>query len=225
MSSLYQRSIYQSMRNLSARVFETLRTVRPGLPADTAVLADLLLANENRLAQRFRALLNGRIDALRIRCHGDFHLGQVLFTGSDFVILDFEGEPARSLSERRLKRSPLRDVAGMLRSFDYAAQGALLDFTREGVIRAEDAPRLAPWARLWREWVSSAFLRTYLRGVADTRLVPESREQLESLLDVLLLEKAVYELGYELDNRPDWAAIPLRSILELLGLGTAGDTA
>ena len=225
MTTLYQRSIYQSMRNLAARVLEPLRSVRPSLDGDVAALADRLLAHEDRLALHFRALLGERIDALRIRCHGDYHLGQVLFTGSDFVILDFEGEPARSLSERRLKRSALRDVAGMLRSFDYAAQGGLLDLTREGVVRAEDAPRLTPWSDLWREWMSSAFLRTYLRTVEGSRLVPESRPQLEMLLDVLLLEKAVYELGYELNNRPDWAAIPLRSVLELLGLGTTGDTA
>jgi maltose alpha-D-glucosyltransferase/alpha-amylase len=217
-TTLYQRSTYQSMRNLTARVVETLRLARPGLPEDTAALADRLLARQDALGERFRALLGGRIDAARIRVHGDYHLGQVLFTGSDFVIIDFEGEPARSLGERRLKRSPLRDVAGMLRSFDYAAQGSLLRFTAEGTVRPEDAPRLAPWALLWRQWVASAFLRAYLHAMEPAGLVPRSRAQLETLLDVLLLEKAIYELGYELNSRPDWAAIPLRSILELLEL-------
>jgi len=215
-TTLYQRSTYQSMRNLTARVLETLRLARPGLPDATGVLADRLLARQDALGERFRALLGGRIDAARIRVHGDYHLGQVLFTGSDFVIVDFEGEPARSLGERRLKRSPLRDVAGMLRSFDYAAKGSLLHFTAEGTVRPEDAPRLESWASLWRQWVASAFLRAYLHGVESAGLVPRNREQLETLLDVLLLEKATYELGYELNSRPDWAAIPLRSILELL---------
>jgi maltose alpha-D-glucosyltransferase/alpha-amylase len=197
-------------------VLESLRASRPRLPADAAADAARLLAEEGRLGERFRRLLGGRIDALRIRCHGDYHLGQVLFTGSDFVIIDFEGEPARPLGERRVKRSPLRDVAGMLRSFDYAARGSLMTFAREGAMRAQDVPALLPWARVWRGWVASSFLRAYLRSVEGSSLVPGQRSQLATLLGVLLLEKAVYELGYELDNRPDWVRIPLHSILELL---------
>ncbi|TFG94665.1 MAG: alpha-amylase, partial [Myxococcales bacterium] len=223
MSTLYQRSVYQSMRNLSARVLESLRVTRPQLSGETGELSDRLLATEAHLLERFRVLLGTRIDSVRIRCHGDYHLGQVLFTGNDFVILDFEGEPARSLGERRLKRSPLRDVAGMLRSFDYAAQGSLIDLTREGSIRAEDAPRLEPWARVWRQWMGSIFLRSYLRTVEGSELVPRNPGQLAGLLDVLMLEKAVYELGYELNNRPDWAIIPLRSILELLRAEPTGE--
>jgi maltose alpha-D-glucosyltransferase/alpha-amylase len=215
-TTLYQRSLYQSLRNLAARVLETLREVRPSLAGETAVLADRLLERQDQLGAGLRSIIGERIDAPRIRCHGDYHLGQVLHTGNDFVIIDFEGEPVRSLGERRLKRSPLRDVAGMLRSFDYAARGSLLRFTAEGVVRPEDAPRLAPWSRAWRLWTSSAFLRSYLHGVEGAELVPRSRPQLETLLDVLLLEKAVYELGYELGSRPDWAIIPLHSILELI---------
>jgi maltose alpha-D-glucosyltransferase/alpha-amylase len=222
MSTLYQRSLYQSMRNLTARVFESLRATRSRLEGEGGELSDRLLAGEAALLERFRGILGTRIDSVRIRCHGDFHLGQVLFTGNDFVILDFEGEPARSLSERRLKRSPLRDVAGMLRSFAYAAQGSLINLTREGSIRAEDAPRLQPWARLWRQWMGSVFLRSYLRTVEGSELVPRIPAQLAGLLDVLMLEKAVYELGYELNNRPDWAVIPLRSIVELLGEDPTG---
>jgi maltose alpha-D-glucosyltransferase/alpha-amylase len=222
MSTLYQRSLYQSMRNLTARVLESLRATRPALAGEGGELADRLLAGEAALLERFRGILGARIDSVRIRCHGDYHLGQVLFTGNDFVILDFEGEPARSLGERRLKRSPLGDVAGMLRSFDYAAQGSLIDLTREGSIRTEDAPRLEPWARLWRQWMGSVFLRSYLRTVEGSELVPRMPTQLAGLLDVLMLEKAVYELGYELNSRPDWAVIPLRSILELLGEDPTG---
>jgi maltose alpha-D-glucosyltransferase/alpha-amylase len=215
-STLYQRSLYQSMRNLSARVLDTLRAVRDTLPAEAAEDASRLIDGQDHLGERFRGVLGERIDALRIRCHGDFHLGQVLFTGSDFVIIDFEGEPARPLGERRLKRSPLADVAGMLRSFDYAARGSLLDFAREGTIRAEDVSALEPWSAVWRSWVSSSFLRAYLRAVEGTGLVPTDRRQLETLLDVLLLEKAIYELGYELNNRPSWVTVPLRSILTLI---------
>ncbi len=222
-STLYQRSLYQSMRNLSARTLDTMRAARDGLPDEIAEDALRLLDAEDRLGERFRGVLGERIDALRIRCHGDFHLGQVLFTGSDFVIIDFEGEPARPLGERRLKRSPLADVAGMLRSFDYAARGSLIDFARDGTIRAEDVPALEPWSELWRIWVSSSFLRAYLRAVEGTNLVPADRRELETLLDVFLLEKAVYELNYELNNRPSRVTIPLRSILVLIDPARRGD--
>ncbi len=213
----YQRSLYQSMRNLAGRTLEALRTAIATLPADVAGDAARLLASADRLGACFRTLLGTRIDAMRIRTHGDYHLGQVLYTGSDFTIIDFEGEPARSLEERRIKRSPLRDVAGMLRSFDYAARGSLRSFTRTGVIRSEDAPRLVPWSILWRDWMGSAFLRSYLRAVEPAGLVPQEREPLERLLRVLLLEKATYELRYELDHRPEWTSIPLGGLLDLIG--------
>jgi maltose alpha-D-glucosyltransferase/alpha-amylase len=218
-STLYQRSLYQSMRNLSARAFETLRERIGTLPEEVAGEAERLLLLEDRVLARFHAVLGARIEAARIRCHGDYHLGQVLFTGNDFVIIDFEGEPARSLGERRLKRSPLRDVAGMLRSFDYASQGSLKAFVTEGSLRAEDAPRLRPWSRFWRQWVSSAFLRAYLRTLQRSTLLPRNPGQLEALLGALVLEKAVYEVIYELNSRPDWAGIPLRSILDLIDPG------
>lgn len=215
-SRLHQRSVFQSLRTLTARVLELLRASVGGLPEAEVEDARRLLGEEARLAERVRRLLGGPIDALRIRCHGDYHLGQVLLTGNDFVIVDFEGEPARSLGERRLKRSPLRDVAGMLRSFDYAARGSLRTLAGEGVLRGEDVPALLPWARVWRGWVASSFLRSYLRSVEGSGLVPGDRSALGTLLDALVLEKAVYELGYELDHRPDWAGIPLRGVLELL---------
>jgi maltose alpha-D-glucosyltransferase/alpha-amylase len=153
---------------------------------------------------------------MRIRCHGDLHLGQVLRTGNDFVITDFEGEPARSLAERRLKRSPLRDVAGMLRSFDYAAHSALESLRARGVAAREHADQLERWAGLWSRWMSSAFLRAYLPDVAASGLLPRTREERKMVLGVLLLEKCIYELGYELGSRPAWVGIPLRGILDLL---------
>jgi len=157
-------------------------------------------------------LIERKIAAVRLRCHGDFHLGQVLFTGKDFVIVDFEGEPARTLGERRIKRSPLRDVAGMLRSFDYAAIVGL----RTNGHRPDDVIALAPWTRLWNLWVSVAFLRRYLQIAGRGSFLAKSREDLKTLLDILALDKAVYELNYELNNRPDWVDVPLRGILELL---------
>ena len=144
--------------------------------------------------------------------HGDFHLGQVLFTGNDFVIIDFEGEPNRSIGDRRYKRSPLRDVAGMLRSFHYASAVALTG----GRTRPEDVATLAPWAHAWHRWVGAAFLTAYLARSAGAPYMPTSERDLEILLDFYLVEKCAYELGYEMSMRPDWVAIPLAGLNDLL---------
>ena len=212
----YQRGLYQSLRNLTASVFRLLNERIRSLPAVVQADARTLAAGEDRVLAAFHAILGRTIQAVRIRCHGDYHLGQVLYTGKDFVIIDFEGEPARPLSERRLKRSPLTDVAGMLRSFDYAAHTVLYGAAGGEAIRPQDVPLLTPWARFWQQWVSSAFLRAYLQQVADGPLVPRAREELARLLNVLLLEKNVYELGYELNNRPEWVRVPLAGILRAL---------
>jgi maltose alpha-D-glucosyltransferase/alpha-amylase len=164
-----------------------------------------------------KRLLLAKLSGARIRNHGDYHLGQVLYTGEDFVILDFEGEPARPLSERRLKRSPLRDVAGMLRSLHYAAFAPLLK--QKAGSEAFDLATLEPWARFWVAWASVAFLKAYLAEIGDAAFMPRTRPELRTLLDTFLLEKAIYELGYELNNRPDWVRIPLQGIEDLLRLG------
>jgi maltose alpha-D-glucosyltransferase/alpha-amylase len=143
----------------------------------------------------------------------------VLYTGKDFVIIDFEGEPARALSERRLKRSPLRDIAGMIRSFHYAAHTAVLHQAPLVPHPEDDLPILAHWAQYWYIWVSVAFLRPYLSGVQRAGLLPEDPQQLKILLDAYLLEKAIYEVGYELNNRPDWVDVPLYGILQLIEAG------
>jgi maltose alpha-D-glucosyltransferase/alpha-amylase len=136
----------------------------------------------------------------------------VLYTGKDFVIIDFEGEPARPISQRRLKGSPLRDVAGMLRSFHYAA----ISMLKSGGLRPEDIPNLETWARLWHLWVSVAFLKAYVEVTAQAPFLPKTEEELKILLDLHLLEKAVYELAYELNNRPDWVGVPIQGILEMV---------
>ena len=174
--------------------------------------AERVLALEKDVFRRFQMLADTKITAMRIRCHGDYHLGQVLFTGKDFVIIDFEGEPARPISQRRLKGSPLRDVAGMLRSFHYAAVSKL----KSEALRPEDAPQLEWWSRFWHLWVSVAFLRPYFEAVGKAEFLPQSRNELKILLDLHLLEKAAYELAYELNNRPDWVNVPLQGILELI---------
>ena len=153
------------------------------------------------------------ITASRIRVHGDFHLGQVLWSEDDYYLLDFEGEPARPLAERRLKDSPMRDVAGMLRLFGYAAYAALVDCAAGR--RAEDA-RLEPWVRAWQFWASVAFLKGYLRAAGQAAFVPADPAQRQALLDLYLLDKAYYELNYELNNRPEWVRIPLQGIIDLI---------
>jgi maltose alpha-D-glucosyltransferase/alpha-amylase len=215
-TSLYQRSQYQSMRNGVQRSFDLLRARLAVLAEPAAAEARELLERESELLDVCRGIMGAPLEGRRIRCHGDYHLGQVLYTGNDFAIIDFEGEPARSLGERRLKRSPLRDVAGMLRSFDYAAHFPLYTAMPQAGLRPADAPHLEPWAGLWRHWVSAAFLGGYLPPVREAGLVPSEREPLELLLRVFLMEKSVYELAYELDNRPTWAPIPLRGVRALL---------
>ena len=135
------------------------------------------------------------------------------------MIFDFEGEPARPLSERRLKRSPLRDVAGMLRSFHYAAYAALFSGQAIGTIREEDLPSLEVWAQFWYLWVCVAFLKAYLPAGGRASILPREKDGLRALLDAYLLEKAIYELGYELNNRPDWLKIPLQGIQQQLETG------
>ena len=211
----YQRSVFHHMRSLTTLVLLLLRQRLEALPEDAGKEAMRVLGIEGDIIARFRIALKHKAAAMRTRCHGDYHLGQVLYTGRDFVIIDFEGEPARPLGERRLKRSPLSDVAGMIRSFDYAVHAALLG-QAPTVIRPEDLPILERWGRLWYVWVSAAFLNSYLAVVEESGLLPSSREELGALLDMYLLEKAVYELGYELNNRPDWVRVPLLGILQLV---------
>ena len=196
---LAARSVYQSIRTLAAQVMQQLRGQLRHLPDDAREEAEAVLALESRVQPRLRRLLQRPISARRIRVHGDYHLGQVLFTGGDFVIVDFEGEPARPLSERRLKRWALKDVAGMLNSFTYAAEAAEVDF-----------------GALWAERASEAFLEAYWDAAGSASFVPGTVEERDLLLGTMLIEKALYELHYELDNRPGWIRIPLRSLRRLL---------
>ncbi|HEY1479014.1 MAG TPA: maltose alpha-D-glucosyltransferase [Gaiellales bacterium] len=222
-----RRALYQSMRTMTRQVFTTLRRrgdAIPGIP---------LLEHEAEVLDRFKPLLEPALVDVRMRVHGDYHLGQVLWTGKDFVIIDFEGEPARTVSERRIKRSPLRDVAGMLRSFHYAAYAGLFAELGgpPGSARASigspvrrdatvddlaDAPVAERWARFWYAWSAAAFLRAYLEGARAAGFLPGSDADVSVLLDAHMLEKAAYELRYEANNRPDWVQIPARGIMQLL---------
>ena len=177
-------------------------------------MSGLVLSRRRLVAERLGRVGDLSSAGLRTRVHGDYHLGQVLRSRGDFVILDFEGEPARSLLERRAKQSPMKDVAGMLRSFSYAAYTGLMRMLTR---RPGDAERLEPWARLWEQSACSAFLRTYrlTMKAAGGLMVPVDMEAFEQLLEIYMLDKALYELMYELNNRPAWVRIPLAGILAL----------
>jgi maltose alpha-D-glucosyltransferase/alpha-amylase len=209
---MYQRSLYQAIRS------QTMTTMRRLGREQAGAEVEELLARQDELYTRFSVLTGDRISGQRIRVHGDYHLGQVLWTGRDFIIIDFEGEPARPLSERRIKRSPLRDVAGMLRSFDYASRTAMRSPWVED-LSAEAKASLGEWAHAWTRWVSATFLGHYFEVAGDSPLLPQTEDETRRMLHALLLDKAVYEIGYELDHRPEWLPVPVRGLLDLLDEG------
>ncbi len=217
-SALDQRSLYQAIRTAVRRNLDTAKRYAANLVEPHRSQIEALTARESEILERVRAMASPRIQSQRIRVHGDYHLGQVLWTGRDYVIIDFEGEPARPLGERRLKRSPLRDVAGMLRSYHYATHQARHELDERGVLgeTGATADTIERWLDYWYRWSAAAFLRGYLDVTGDTALVPASEERAGTLLEAFLIEKAVYELAYEMNNRPDWLAIPIAGINGIL---------
>ena len=206
--------IDQQVTSALVALERTLATSEQELPQETVKQAQDVLARRGGVKERLAELSGDPAQfGQRIRIHGDLHLGQLLRARTDFLFVDFEGEPARSLEERRRKQSPLRDVAGMLRSFSYAAQAAL---GRHIQRRSEHSSTLEPWATLWQRSVSAEFLRGYRDTMGDSPLLALG-EKAQVLLRALLLEKACYELAYELNKRPTWLYIPLAGVRELLG--------
>ena len=165
------------------------------------------------LDAKLRALSDIADGGARIRIHGDYHLGQVLWSEGDFYILDFEGEPAKPLEERRAKESALRDVAGMLRSFGYAAAVA-----SQSAVRTNPGaePLIDAWAAVWETWISAVFLQSYVATASGRGIIPDNSAELASLLDLFMLDKAFYELRYELNNRPEWVHAPLGAVARLV---------
>ncbi len=200
------------MREEASRAFATLEEGLPALPDEVLGMATLVLGRRRQILERMRISSQDRNYGQRIRIHGDYHLGQVLRVKADFVILDFEGEPARPLAERRTKASPLVDVAGMLRSFSYAANSVRITYTTR---LAEDISVLEPWARLWERAIATEFLRAYRATAGKAAVLPETPEEFQEVLGACTLQKALYELTYELNNRPAWVRIPLAGILSL----------
>ncbi|HZD23861.1 MAG TPA: phosphotransferase, partial [Acidimicrobiia bacterium] len=216
MSTLQQRSLYQAIRSTVRTSLSLLRRRRSKLETDHADMIDRVIAAEAELLDKLKAITSERIECDRIRIHGDFHLGQVLFTGNDFYIIDFEGEPQRPLSQRRLKRLALRDVAGMIRSYHYAVVRSMRQVAESG-IDEEDRTTLEQWGVSIHSLLAAAFLHGYRETVDGSGVVPQDPDHFRLLLDALIVEKAAYELEYELNNRPDWIEIPLQGILSILG--------
>jgi maltose alpha-D-glucosyltransferase/alpha-amylase len=218
-TKLYQRSLYQQMRNSVRRTLVMVRRAAKNLDDVARADAEKILSHEPTIVGRLERVARTPVSTVRIRCHGDYHLGQVLWTGKDFVIIDFEGEPARSLGERRLKRSAVSDLAGMLRSLQYASLTALDTVRERGLLEAADASeRLAIWGKRFERWTSASFLRGYLEQMDgdERKIIPADDDAFALLLDAWLIEKAMYEVRYELNNRPHWVHIPLRGVMEIL---------
>jgi maltose alpha-D-glucosyltransferase/alpha-amylase len=205
-----------NMRYDVVRVFKLLeQRVRIAEP-DLALSIKSLLLYRPKVVDLLDRLATINQELVKIRCHGDYHLGQILYSGGDFYILDFEGEPSKPLQQRVSKQTPLKDVAGMVRSFSYATYASLFLFTHN---RAEDLAAFLPWAKACEAWSSASFLKGYLAAMEGSNLVPTDRGEFFRALLPFMLDKAFYEIFYEVNNRPDWLRVPVNSVLEYLKAG------
>jgi maltose alpha-D-glucosyltransferase/alpha-amylase len=208
-------ALIKDLHDHAASVFDVLKEKVSTLPDELLEIAASVLSRRRRILQHFATFgtrESGSPLPQRIRIHGDYHLGQVLRVKTDFVILDFEGEPARPLAYRRSKQCALKDVAGMLRSFSYAAYATLINYTTR---HPEDLATLEPWARFWERSVAAEFLRAYRQAAQGADFLPADESDFQNLLDAFLLDKALYEVLYELNSRPAWVRIPLMGIMSL----------
>lgn len=205
----YQRSLFAGFLSLVRSTFSNLSKNIKNLPENVRPQAEEVLAMKHDILAELRNIYKNKIDVDRIRIHGDFHLEQIQFTGKDFIFNNFDGEPFRPYSERRIKRSPIRDVAAMVRSFHYAAYGSLF---LDNQIRKEDYGKLTPFVEQWYHYISNFFVKAYLDTVKGTTFIPREREEFRILLKSFLLEKAIYELNYDLNNRREWVIVPLAGI-------------
>jgi maltose alpha-D-glucosyltransferase/alpha-amylase len=203
------------MRNTARHSLQRLRDEMPGLPAAVRVLGTRVVEREAEVLKRLHSLLGLRVSAARIRCHGDYGLEQVLHTGKDFVIVDFEGHPGQAVNERRIKRVVLRDVAGMLCSFRYAADTALTRQGESGRGAMEQRNLLAPWAGCWRLWVSVGFLKGYLGALGGSVLLPTGDEALQSLLEIYVLDRTMDTLADHLAAEPGLVGPACEGVLQL----------
>ena len=214
---LWQRSVLQTLRNAIKSTQRELQRARRAGRLPEGVDTERLEGRVDDMVERFDRLRTTKFDAQRIRIHGDLHLGQVLWTGSDVVFIDFEGEPGAPMAQRTIKRSPLADVAGLVRSFDYAGRMAVQRAVERGRIGDSDQSAVDAWRRRWTDAVTTRLLDAYFAAIDDAGLIPDNADDRRLLLDVYMLVKAMYEVRYELSNRPDWVGWPIAAIVDLLG--------
>jgi maltose alpha-D-glucosyltransferase/alpha-amylase len=213
-TTFYRQSVYHGMLGQLNRTFELLRARGRLLPPEAQADISEVLERESELRAQLLTLRDTRMSGTRIRNHGDYHLSNVIFSGRDWVLTNFEGDPGRPLSERRIKRSALRDVATMLRSFHYVSHAALFGDV-PGIVPSREAhPQLEKWARIWYHWVSAAFLKEYWRCSGPATFLPQQVDEIKILLGAYMIERAMIETEYELEQRPAWVRIPLHGILE-----------
>jgi maltose alpha-D-glucosyltransferase / alpha-amylase len=206
------QTLLTDLRQHASRVFDLLKESVPRLSDEVLEVAAAVLSRRSRVLEHLESLKPDSYQIWRIRVHGDYHLGQVLRVKTDFVILDFEGEPARPLAERRSKQCPLKDVAGMLRSFSYAAYSSLINYVTR---HADDITRLEPWAQLWERCVAAEFLRAYRETAHGAKFLPVEDIDFRRVLNVFVIDKALYEVLYDLNARPTWVRIPLMGVMSL----------
>lgn len=209
----YQRSIYSGHRKMMSEKLTALEKRIESLPEHVRAEVQEVIELRPQILKCFSDIYSVKLDATKTRIHGDYHLGQVLFNGKDYYIIDFEGEPMLSISERRLKKTPLKDVAGMMRSFHYAAYGQLV---LNQNYRKEDMPFLEEWALQWYHYVSQFYWTAYLDRAEGQAFLPPDEAGKSLLLRVYMLEKAIYEVGYEMNSRPDWLRVPVRGVIYVM---------
>jgi maltose alpha-D-glucosyltransferase / alpha-amylase len=212
----FQRGLFQTMRGLAIRNLWLLQKRAGRLSPALASLAQSTIEREGAIVQLYQSVFEGRLNAKRIRTHGDCHLDHILWTGMDFVFIDFEGDPWAPLSQRQIKRSPLRDVASLVRSFYYAANEGLLRHAERGSIPHENLPKFEVWVRHWCCWVSIAFLKAYFLRLDSAELYPHDPAQLRAMLRAYLSQQVMKELAQELSRNTDQFRIPLQDILLFL---------
>jgi maltose alpha-D-glucosyltransferase/alpha-amylase len=208
----YQRSLYAGFQSQVRAAYSNQAKVLKKLPEDIRPEVEEIFSRKDEVLDRLKKIYSKKFDITKIRIHGSYYLEQVLFTGKDVAILHFGGDPSRSFSERKIKRSPLRDVAGIVRSFHYAAHENLLS----NRTRPEDIEKLKPFAPLWTHYMTSFFMHAYLQTVNGASFIPKEKHDLEVLLEVYLLERAVFSLHYELNKRPEWVPVPVRLIKSII---------
>jgi maltose alpha-D-glucosyltransferase/alpha-amylase len=208
----YQTYLTEHLTSSIKDKLQFLQSIRPHALPNVKTEIDKVLAVKDKILATIAKITQNPITTQRIRMHGDYHLGQVLFTGTDFMIIDFEGEPATPFKERRVKHSPLKDVAGMVRSFHYAVYATLLQNEK---FKHLDHKKLNQWAEIWYLCARGFYLESYFSTIANTELIPKDKQSMEVLLKAFLMEKAIYELCYEANNRPAWLVIPLNGVLKL----------